>query len=853
MATINKDFKIKNGLVVEGSTATVNGNNILTETASDQYIIDLIGGETLVTSVNSTQLEVVNGELSVKANVFDEYGAADTAITNALGGGGAISDAISTAVNALDTDAIEEGSTNLYYTDSRVTNVITSDLAIVTGNIPTAIDNAINALDTDDIEEGGTNQYFTDSRARTAVVGLSPSSSTYLSDSGSGYIDINTNALDNRYDAAGAAQDVQDNLDDHTGASSNVHGVTGSVVGTTDSQDLSNKRFIDTVYFTDGTTIANEGEIAIRSGSHDFDVQANYGDLHLKTVYTDGTTGSDVQITSTYGDILLNANGAAYYGSASAENEIATHGYVDNAVSGLDWKQAVNLLAHTNYSLTGDASATSIDGHSLATANGYRVLLTGQSTDSEKGIYDVSVSAGSYTLTRSADADANDELKGAAVYVMEGSTYGATSWVQSNHYVGDTAAFEGQSWTQFSGQGSVTAGTGITVDGLEVSIDRTTVDDWYEADGAVSTHSGLTTGVHGVTGNVVGTSDTQTLSNKTLEGSTTFRDSTGTYVGAIGDSDGDLAIGGENNLVLYSSVEDIILNPASGRNAYVGSASSGNEIATTSDIPTSTDGLSEGSTNQYFTDTRAKMAVFGQDATLYDIFNSATTTNITASYIPTMGLTLTAENGVADSTTDDLDEGSSNQYFTDARAIAAARELLVNKSTLTNIDIQFEGMDRINITAENGVADSDTDDLTEGSTNLYFTDARAQSAVDGTTRSFTAININDYRKEEATQQYVASASTVTAHTFTGNRSVKYLVRTVGEVSGTLHSQITELLVTVDANNNVAVTEYGTIHTSENALATATVDYSGGEFRLRVTTLIAGAEVVAAATVMSWAD
>ena len=79
MATVNKNFKVKNGLVVEGSTATVNGNNVLVETASDQYIIDLIGGETLVTSVESTQMEVISGELNIKSGVFDASGAAAAA------------------------------------------------------------------------------------------------------------------------------------------------------------------------------------------------------------------------------------------------------------------------------------------------------------------------------------------------------------------------------------------------------------------------------------------------------------------------------------------------------------------------------------------------------------------------------------------------------------------------------------------------------------------------------------------------------------------------------------------------------------------------------------------------------
>ena len=44
MATVNKDFKVKNGLIVEGTTATVNNYDVLTKKTDDQnYIIGLIG------------------------------------------------------------------------------------------------------------------------------------------------------------------------------------------------------------------------------------------------------------------------------------------------------------------------------------------------------------------------------------------------------------------------------------------------------------------------------------------------------------------------------------------------------------------------------------------------------------------------------------------------------------------------------------------------------------------------------------------------------------------------------------------------------------------------------------------
>lgn len=78
-------------------------------------------------------------------------------------------------------------------------------------------------------------------------------------------------------------------------------------------------------------------------------------------------------------------------------------------------------------------------------------------------------------------------------------------------------------------------------------------------------------------------------------------------------------------------------------------------------------------------------------------------------------------------TTDDIEEGTTNKYYTTSRAKTDAADLLTN-ATKTNITITGDG-DGLTITAENGVADSTTDDLTEGTTNLYFTNERALSAT----------------------------------------------------------------------------------------------------------------------------
>lgn len=184
--------------------------------------------------------------------------------------------------------------------------------------------------------------------------------------------------------------------------------------------------------------------------------------------------GNSITSTDSNGNITLSPNGTGAVDVASSRiigvaepvdaTDAANKAYVDNAVTGLSFKEAVNLLATSNVALTGSTSTLVIDGHAALdnTDVGYRILLKNQSTDSQNGIYVYADNGTSYTLTRATDADTFGELDGASVFVKEGTLYANTGWVQSNHYLTD---FTGQVWNQFSGAGAYTAGDGLTQSG----------------------------------------------------------------------------------------------------------------------------------------------------------------------------------------------------------------------------------------------------------------------------------------------------------------------------------------------------------------------------------------------------
>ena len=190
---------------------------------------------------------------------------------------------------------------------------------------------------------------------------------------------------------------------------------------------------------------------------------------------------------------------------------------------------------------------------------------------------------------------------------------------------------------------------------------------------------------------------------------------------------------------------------------------------------------------------------------------------------------LTAAEVYADALdTDDVAEGT-NKYFTDALAKTSAAALLTG-ATKTNITISGTGAG-LTITAENGVADSTTTDLAEG-TNLYFTDARARTAVDGTDRSFTSVAINSVAKQVAATLSAPTAGVQTAHAFAkaDYRSAEYLVK----VANGSNTDVSKVLLTLDSSDNIAITEYGMVSTG-SSLGSVSASISGANVQLLVTT------------------
>lgn len=140
------------------------------------------------------------------------------------------------------------------------------------------------------------------------------------------------------------------------------------------------------------------------------------------------------------------------------------------------------------YIVTNAPTGTYTSGGSAVTVAD-RILVKNETTAANNGIYtqtQLGTGATPYVLTRATDADSTSELTpGSLVFVEQGTVNNGQQWVLSNSTpvnIGTTA----QTWTQFSGASTLTAGGGLTATGnilavgagtgIVVNADNVTVD-----------------------------------------------------------------------------------------------------------------------------------------------------------------------------------------------------------------------------------------------------------------------------------------------------------------------------------------------------------------------------------------
>lgn len=199
-------------------------------------------------------------------------------------------------------------------------------------------------------------------------------------------------------------------------------------------------------------------------------VNSNVGTYTKLTVNGKGLVTAAVQaslsdLSSPTGSFSIGGQLLTNLADPVSLQDAATKNYVDSVAQGLDVKASVVAATTANITLSGTQT---IDG--VAVVAGNRVLVKNQTAASGNGIY--TVAAGSWT--RSADADTWNDLVSAFTFVEQGSTQADSGWVCTVN-AGGTLGTTAVTWSQFSGAGTYSAGTGLTLSGNAFSITNTAV------------------------------------------------------------------------------------------------------------------------------------------------------------------------------------------------------------------------------------------------------------------------------------------------------------------------------------------------------------------------------------------
>jgi len=345
-------------------------------------------------------------------------------------------------------------------------------------------------------------------------------------------------------------------------------------------------------------TIAIDSTVATLTGTQTLTNKSISGATNTLTNIPNGAlTNSSLTIGTTA--ISLGASSLTLGGLTSvavtqdptSALQLATKQYVDSVAEGLHVHASCaaatpntlasltggtvtynNGTAGVGATLTLSVALTTLDGYTLQ--NGDRVLVKNEATQANNGIY--TWATGGTVLTRATDFDTAIEIaSGDFTFITNGTLYAGTGWVQTQSVT--TIGTDAIIWQQFSGAGTYTAGTGLTLTGTQFSITNTSVvANTYGSASAVPVFA------VNAQGQITGVTNTNiAISGSAVSGDISGNAANVTGVVAVANGGTGLTSGTSGGVLYYSATGTLASSAALAANSIVLGGGAGAAPATT--------------------------------------------------------------------------------------------------------------------------------------------------------------------------------------------------------------------------------------------------------------------------------
>ena len=454
MATVDKDFKVKKGLIVEGTSATVNGKNVITAGVVDAK------GDLIVGSADDAVARLgvgSNGQVLTAASGAT-YGVqwSDPAAVGVFGESiifeGATADAYETTLAVTDPTADR----TITLPNATGTVALTSDVS--THADLTAAHGATGAVVGTTNTQTLTNKTLTSPKINEDVVMSASSTELNILDGATlsttelNYVDGVTSAIQTQLDAKATSSD----LTTHTGSTA-AHGATGAVVGTTNTQTLTNKTLtsptlttpdlgVATATSVNGTTIPSSKTLVVTTDK--LNVLAATSSSELAGIISD-ETGTGALVFANTPTLVTPNIGAATGTSLVLSGDLTVNGTTTTINS--------TEITVDDKNLTLGSVATPTD----AGADGGGLTLKG-TTDKTLNWVDAT---DSWTSSEHLDLASGKVLKVAGTQVLSASQYTGNAATVTNgvYTTSKISALAATSSSELAGVISDETGTGALV------------------------------------------------------------------------------------------------------------------------------------------------------------------------------------------------------------------------------------------------------------------------------------------------------------------------------------------------------------------------------------------------------